>query len=110
MSKITNIELWNKRYGNREKVYDYAGRKMLKSACGNPNSTYQPTIDHIRPLSKGGQDIVDNIELCNRRTNEEKGDKFPTWKANGGIFQAHSIPGKPNGYKIIKIKGGKKDE
>ena len=51
MSKYKTIEVWNKRLGNVDEVVDYAGRIMKKSACGNPNSRYFPTLDHIRPLS-----------------------------------------------------------
>ena len=57
MSKFSVKDLWNERYGKQEDVYDYAGRLMKKSACGNPNSSYQPTIDHIRPLADGGKDV-----------------------------------------------------
>ena len=35
MSKYSIKDLWNEIYGTREEVYDYAGRLMLKSACGN---------------------------------------------------------------------------
>ena len=58
MSKYNTIEVWNKFYGNKTEVYDYAGRLMKKSDCGNPHSKFFPTIDHIRPLSKGGSDIL----------------------------------------------------
>ena len=51
MSKFNTIDVWNKLYGKTEEVYDYAGRLMKKSACGNPNSKFHPTLDHIRPLS-----------------------------------------------------------
>ena len=37
---------------------------------------YQPTIDHIRPLSKVGQDALNNIIICNRITNFEKTISF----------------------------------
>jgi hypothetical protein len=40
MSKYSIKELWEEIYGKREEVYDYAGRPMLKSACGNPHSAY----------------------------------------------------------------------
>lgn len=53
MSKYNTIEVWNKMYGKKEEAYDYAGRLMKKSACGNPNSRFHPTLDHIRPLSMG---------------------------------------------------------
>lgn len=48
MSKYNTIDVWNRCYGNAEEVCDYAGRLMKKSACGNPNSKYHPTLDHIR--------------------------------------------------------------
>ncbi len=102
MSKFTALELWNKRYGKQEDVYDYSGRLMKKSACGNPHSNYHPTLDHIRPRSQGGQDIEGNIEICHRDTNEEKADSFSTWSTNGKRFQAKRIKGKSGEYKIVE--------
>ena len=103
MSKYRTIDVWNMRYGNSEREYDYAGRLMLKAACGDPDSAYHPTLDHIRPLSKGGCDVLGNIEVCHRDTNEEKGDKFPHWKANGKTFRAKRIRGSRTDYEIEKI-------
>lgn len=94
--------LWNEIYGKKDKVYDYAGRQMLKSACGNPNSEYEPTIDHIRPRSGGGKDTKENIVICNWETNEEKAESFPHWKANGMRFHARKKKNTQNGYEIIK--------
>ncbi len=101
MSKYSVIELWNEFYGAKEKVFDYAGRLMLKSACGNPNSQYQPTIDHIRPIADGGKDTKANIIICHYLTNEEKADCFPHWKVNGSRFHAKKAKGLKNGYTII---------
>ena len=103
MSKYRIIDIWNQIYGDKEEVYDYAGRLIKKCACNNPNSRFQPTIDHIRPLSKGGQDALNNIIICNRITNFEKNDKFPTWNTNGKVFQAHRVKGCSNKYCIVKI-------
>ena len=103
MSKYRTIDVWNELYGNQESVYDYAGRLMKKSACGNPNSAYHPTLDHIRPVSAGGCDILGNIEICHRDTNEEKADRFPYWKANGNRFRAERIIGSRTNYKIVKL-------
>ena len=100
MAKYNTIELWNERYGNKEEVIDYSGRLMKKSACGNPNSKYHPTLDHIRPVSNGGKDVKENIVICHRITNEEKADKFPHWKANGKRFKAIRKKGNKNAYKI----------
>ena len=52
MSKYSTIELWNKYYGKQEDVCNFTRLLMKKSACGNPNSKFHPTLDHIRPLSK----------------------------------------------------------
>lgn len=53
MSKYKIKELWEQMYGKNNEVCDYSGRPMKKSACGNQNSKYCPTIDHIRPISEG---------------------------------------------------------
>ena len=100
MHKISILQLWNELYGTKEQVYDYAGRLMMKSACGNPYSKYQPTVDHIRPVSDGGRDIKENVVICHYSTNEEKADSFPHWKANGRRFHAVRKKGIANGYTI----------
>ncbi len=102
MTKYLIKKLWNEFFGTEEKVFDYAGRIMLKSACGNPNSAYQPTIDHIRPIADGGRDIKENVIICHHLTNEEKADSFPHWKANGLRFHAKKAKGVQNGYQIVE--------
>lgn len=103
MSKYRTLDVWNEFYGRKENVYDYAGRLMKRSACGNPNSDYHPTLDHIRPLSAGGCDVLGNIEICHRDTNEEKTDSFPHWTANGNNFCAKRIKGTRTDYEIEEI-------
>ena len=104
MSKYNVLEIWNKVFGDKTEVYDYAGRLIKKSACGNPHSRFFPTIDHIRPLSKGGSDILENIIICHRDTNEEKADSFPHWKANGKRYIAIRTRGTRNEYEIHEQK------
>lgn len=101
MSKYRTIDVWNMFYGSKETVTDYAGRIIKKSACGNPNSAYYPTLDHIRPLSKDGKDVLENIVICHRDTNKEKADSFPHWKSNGYAFKAIRVKGSRVSYKII---------
>lgn len=103
MSKYKTIDVWNICYGNKQEVFDYTGRLMLKFACNNPKSAYHPTIDHIRPLSKGGADVLENIIVCHRDTNEEKADRFPHWKANGKNFKAQRVKGSRIEYEIYKV-------
>ena len=102
MSKFSIIKLWNEFFGTEDEVYDYAGRRMLKSACGNPNSAFHPTVDHVRPLADGGKDVKENVIICHHLTNEEKADSFPHWKASGKRFHARKKKGSSNGYEIVK--------
>ena len=39
---------------------------------------YYPSIDHVKPLSKGGAHSWDNVKLAHRRCNTHKGNKFRT--------------------------------
>ena len=102
MSKYKTIDVWNRVFGEKQEVYDYTGRLMKKSACGNPNSSYHPTLDHIRPLSSGGCDILKNIIICHRDTNREKADCFPHWQANGIRYHARRVKGSRVEYEIIE--------
>ncbi len=100
MSKYNCAELWERAFGSKQQVYDYAGRLMKKAACGDPHSAYHPTVDHIRPLLQGGSDVPENIVICHRDTNAEKADRFPSWRTNGRTFHAVRIRGKRTGYRI----------
>lgn len=102
MSKYNTIDIWNRVFGAKQEVYDYAGRLMKKSACGNPSSTFHPTLDHIRPLSQGGCDVLGNIIICHRDTNAQKADHFPHWKTNGTSFHACRVKGSRVEYQIVE--------
>ncbi len=44
--------------------------------CSNGfSSTDRPTLDHVKPLSKGGLWDFDNLKLAHRRCNVKKGDR-----------------------------------
>lgn len=102
MPKYNVRELWNERYGSAQQIYDYAGRLMLKSACGNHNSNYEPTVDHIRPISQGGKNCSGNLVICHWETNEEKGNAFPHWQANGKRFLAKREKTETVQYRIVE--------
>ena len=38
MSKYKTIDVWNRVFGAKQEAYDYAGRLMKKSACGDPKT------------------------------------------------------------------------
>ena len=88
MSKYKTIDVWNRVFGTKQEAYDYTGRLMKKSACGNPNSAYH--------------DVLENIIICHRDTNEEKADHFPHWKANGAHYHARRVKGSRVKYEIIE--------
>lgn len=102
MSKYNTVDVWNAVFGRKEEAYDYTGRLMKKSACGNPNSRFHPTLDHIRPLSQGGSDVIENIIICHRDTNEEKANHFPHWETNGKRYHATRVKGSRVAYEIIE--------
>ncbi|UKI19706.1 MAG: HNH endonuclease [Oscillospiraceae bacterium] len=64
MSKYKTIDVWNRVFGAKQEAHDYTGRLMKKSACGNSNSAYHPTLDHIRPLSAGGCDVPETSSFA----------------------------------------------
>lgn len=103
MSKYSITQLWDHIFRGQNEVYDYAGRRIVRSAIGNRRSSCCPTIDHIRPLSQGGKDCLENIVICNQITNEEKADSFPSWSANGKRFQARRVKGTTNEYDIYQL-------
>ena len=102
-SKYSVSELWEQRFQRQNEARDYSGRRMVKAAIGDSNSGYSPTIDHIRPLSRGGKDCIENIVICNRITNQEKTNSFPNWSANGKRFQAKRIRGTSDEYDIYQL-------
>ena len=101
-SKYNVKEMWEELFGKCEEIIDYSGALIYKSACGNPNSSFEPTIDHIRPISAGGKDVKENIVICHRDTNFEKGDNFPHWKINGQRYVAKRKNGTKSGYEIYR--------
>lgn len=103
MSKYSLIGIWDQIFPGQNEAIDYAGRKMMRSAIGNQNSRFCPTIDHIRPLSNGGKDCLANIVICNQKTNAEKADSFPNWTANSKRFQAKRVRGTSDEYDIYQL-------
>ncbi|MEM0986541.1 MAG: HNH endonuclease [Pseudomonadota bacterium] len=48
-----------------------------ETAHGSVWKKMRPTIDHIRPRSKGGDDGEANVQLAHARCNRMKGDRWP---------------------------------
>ena len=53
---------------------DECGAWIQRSAYGNRNSMYGWEIDHIRPVSEGGPDYIDNLRPLQWQNNAHKQD------------------------------------
>lgn len=60
---------------------DYSGAWISRSAYGDRESIFGWEIDHVYPLSKGGNDEDINLRPINWRNNISKGDSYPVYTA-----------------------------
>ena len=102
MSKYKTIDVWNRVFGAKQEAYFHPPMLCYNHGSHHRRNPYHPTLDHIRPLSAGGCDVLENIIICHRDTNEEKADHFPHWKANGTHYHARRAKGSRVEYEIIE--------
>ncbi len=91
------MRLWNKSFGKDTKAVDFAGRTIAKGAYNDRNSEFGWNVDHILPQSKGGATADYNLICCHIKTNDEKADTFPCFKANEIAFEIVKVQ---NHYEI----------
>ena len=59
---------------------DWPPEGMSCWACGESNSAVSYEVDHIIPLSKGGDDTLENSQILCRKHNQRKGNlEIPLW-------------------------------
>lgn len=78
----TKLAVWRKGKpiaGYDEKIWrrDACGHAMKYSDHGNTESIYGWEIDHIKPVSAGGRDTLDNLQPLYWETNRSKADQWP---------------------------------
>ena len=87
----------------RRKFSDYEKKSVSAKCngtcaiCGNPVKYKKMTIDHIVPLSKGGTNGMDNLQLACKRCNLMKAD----FTAEEFVGKIHEIS---NHHRLVKIK------
>ena len=66
------MKLWNSRYGKSMTIaHDCRGREIRKESYGDRDSKYGWDVHHIRPISKGGTDNPDNLQIVHYETHDE---------------------------------------
>ncbi len=83
----TKSLVWNKGRpidGFDQRVWrrDACGYAMKYGDHGNTASDYGWEIDHIIPRSKGGQDVLVNLQPLYWENNRKKGDTYPWYCEN----------------------------
>jgi len=72
------------KFKRAERQYAYENRLAFMSKlarrygwkCMKCGYTEHLTLDHIRPISLGGETILDNLQILCYRHNREKGDRI----------------------------------
>lgn len=61
---------------------DHAGAWIARFAYHDRKSLLGWEVDHVYPLSKGGDNHFDNLRPINWKNNLSKGDEYPSYIAN----------------------------
>ena len=114
--KITRkfaFEFWEAIYGNKDLVSDCFGDRIYKEDYGDTEIKrrlpgkkayhYGWTLDHILPLSKGGDKSLNNLEIMHWINNSQKGDKT-SFFINDIEYEIHKCKSSIEGYKGYGIQ------
>jgi len=63
---------------------DCCGAWMQRSEYGNTDAQYGWEIDHIKPISAGGGDTLNNLQPLRWENNRHKADSYPNWSCAVG--------------------------
>jgi len=82
VAEATKLAVWKKGQpidGSDSAMWrrDKCGRNMKYTDHGDTNSSNGWEIDHIVPTSRGGKDLLDNLQPLQWENNREKSDTYP---------------------------------
>lgn len=73
--KETEFDLWTQKKWIKNQLINSKG--AVCGICGKPiKDMRECTIDHIRPVSKGGLTTIDNCQLAHPWCNKKKGNTY----------------------------------
>ena len=72
----------------RKKAYTQDKVTLLRKSptchwCGKQLTLQTATVDHVIPLSRGGSNGMDNVELACVKCNQDRGNRLPTESRSG---------------------------
>ena len=113
ISKDFAIKFWEAIYGNKvlvadcfgNEIYkeDYGNTTLLRTLPGGKSFSYGWTIDHILPISKGGDNSLNNLEIMHWINNEEKADNT-SFIINDIEYEIYKCKVSKEGYKGYGIR------
>lgn len=58
---------------------DRCGAPIKRTDYGSIHSKYGWEIDHVMPVSRGGTDVLYNLQPLHWQNNRGKSDNYPSW-------------------------------
>jgi 5-methylcytosine-specific restriction endonuclease McrA len=74
--------------------------KNMCQYCGERFPTHELSLDHVIPVSRGGQTVWENVVCCCVECNKRKGDRTPQ---NAGL-RLVKIPARPRWHPLFQVK------